>query len=390
MRRKTILYLVETGEPGGAERVIANMISSINTEHYRVILGCSGDPSWLLSKVKECRVEVKHFKRNKVYDLKFLFDIWKTIRRENIDIIHSHMFTMNFYGTVAGTMARRPVIVTIHDRVYDLRTAKRVRAYRIIGCLASRTVAVSEEIKEVLINKVGLSSRKVTLVQNGVNLDHYSDPKSAFTEVKEVLGVPPTSPVVGIIGLFHPVKGHSFFLKAAFQIIREVPTTYFVMVGDGPLRQNLEALAQSLGIRGKVIFTGFRDEIPEILTAIDVCVVPSLSEGLSMALLESMAAGRPIVATRVGGNCEAIRDGKDGILIPPSDHIALAKSVVTLLRNKSLCNQLGQSARTTASERFSLKQMVESYETIYEEARDFLPKHSESPRGKPGKLSKTS
>jgi len=364
MKRHTLLYLIESDEAGGAESVVANLVKSLDSRRYRILLGVSLDAQWLLNTLRHQLVEVRHFHRRRVYDVRFLTDICSTIRRDGVDLIHSHMFTMNFYGTLAGAVTRRPVIITVHDRIYDLQKLKRIWAYRIIGRLASRTVAVSDDILNLLSTHIRLPRRKVELIYNGIDTTRFRaamDPRAA----KQRLGIPAEALVIGTVGLFHAVKGHAYLLKATSHLLSRFSDCYLVLVGDGPMRAELKRLGESLGISKRVIFTGMSDEVPMALSAMDVYAVVSTSEGLSMALLEAMAMGRPVVATNVGGNGEIIVDGENGLLVPPGDSNLLAEKLQSLLQDRELRQSIGENARRIVLERFSVERMAQSHEELY-------------------------
>ena len=173
--------------------------------------------------------------------------------------------------------------------------------------------------------------------------------------------------MVGIIGRLTVVKGHRYFLQGAAQVLQTIPHCKFLVIGDGPLRSDLELLANDLGISDSVRFLGYRDDIPELLAVVDISVLTSIREGTSMVLLESMAAGKPIVATDVGGTPEVVIDGEVGILVPPKDAAALAKALITLLSDPCLASRMEMSGRQRVQAKFSLRKSVDRLEALYDE-----------------------
>ena len=182
--------------------------------------------------------------------------------------------------------------------------------------------------------------------------------------------------MVGVIGNLYPVKGHQYLIDGIPSILSKCPNTSFLFAGRGQLETDLKAEVKRLGLDGRVHFLGLRQDVARILALLDVFVLPSLSEGLSMAILEAMIAGRPVVATAVGGNPELVLNGKSGFLVPPRDSQALAKSVTTLLMNRPQAAQFAEEGKRRAEGQFSLRTMVNAYQTLYEERLKSFPRCS--------------
>jgi glycosyltransferase involved in cell wall biosynthesis len=209
----------------------------------------------------------------------------------------------------------------------------------------------------------------VIKIYNGIELDEYrpngKEVRSQKSEVRGEFGITKDVPVIGAIGRMVWQKGFEYLIQAIPDIVRDVPDAKFLLVGDGPLRESLEALSKELRVRDKVIFTGFRSDIKEILSAIDILVIPSLLEGFPMITLEAMAMAKPIVATNIDGITEQTTDGVNGILVPPQNPSVLAKAVVRVLNDKELARTMGLSAREKVEQEFSVEKMVAETEKVY-------------------------
>jgi glycosyltransferase involved in cell wall biosynthesis len=203
-------------------------------------------------------------------------------------------------------------------------------------------------------------------LHHGVDLDALDRVEAAYDSVREELGIAVDAPIVGTVANFRRLKGHHLLLQAALSVRRSFPEARFVLVGRGPIEQEIRRATQDLGLNGSIVFAGFRIDAPRVMSAFDVFVLPSIHEGLPIALVEAMALGRPVVATRVGGLPEVVRDGTEGFLVPSGDPVALADAIVTILGSHSLREQMGRAGRRRAKE-FDIERPVHRIETVYEE-----------------------
>ena len=239
-------------------------------------------------------------------------------------------------------------------------------------CRLSDCIAVNAEaIRQWLIGE-GYDPDKVTVIRNGIDLSRFT-PNTRGSKQREQLGLPQRTPVIAVLARLVPFKGIQYFLEAAALIASRIPESRFLVIGDAhpgddgrAYRQQLERYADRLGLSQRLVFTGFRLDVPELLSEVTVSVLPCVSsEGLSNALLESMAAGVPVVATRVGGNPEVVADGMTGLLVPPRNPEALANAISRLLQDPGLARRFGQAGRHRVAEHFSIDQMVSKTERLY-------------------------
>jgi glycosyltransferase involved in cell wall biosynthesis len=277
---------------------------------------------------------------------------------------------MNFYACLAGLVTRRPVIVTFHGMVGDWHntSVKSRLKFAVIRKTAKRTVAVSNYLKRELASKWQFSPDQVTMIHNGVDFQVF-DRISQTNSVRSELGLSPETPLIGMVGNIRSPKGYRYFVEAARLVSDRVSECRFLIVGhgEGNLLDELTDQIVALGLTGRVILTGFREDVAQILAQLDIFMLSSLSEGLSIATIEAMGLGKPVVVTDSGGPGEIVRNGETGYLVPPADPKALADRAVELLQNRGLAERMGQAARADVRLRFSLEQNVRSYERLYRE-----------------------
>lgn len=327
------------------------------------------ETGWLHDQLKESRFETLLIQQKRSYDLSCLWNLCSIVRKHKIELIHAHEFMMNVYGTMAGLLTGTPVVATLHGKNYFWVKPRRRIAYRFVSRF-SKMVAVSEDLKNFLAERAGVSKNRIITLYNGIDCKTYDGELSPgkIASVKESLSIPPDSPVIGTVGMLAPVKDHETLLATAVRVILERPEAIFLIVGDGPLKDRLKDLAYRSNIEKNVRFTGFRKDIPDLLQIMDVYICSSESEGLSLSILEAMAAGIPIVATNVGGNPEIVLEGETGFLVPTKDPEALASKINLLLNDQLLARKIGENGRQRVYEKFSIEQMVNSYQLLYDKA----------------------
>lgn len=361
---RTILYLSTSSGPGGAERVISNLAASLNPDRYRAVL-CLFRPGWLQERSESRGIRTFIIPTHGMTDWRWAIQFKRLLRQERVDLVHAHEFDANTQGTFVAALSGIPLVATVHGKNYFWERFRRRLAYRWVS-RRTTMVAVSQNLKQFIVEKVGVAPERVKVLYNGVDaLPHYD--RVDVDDCKKELGMPENHQIVGVVGNLYPVKGHQYLIDGLPSILAKCPNTSFVFAGRGELEGELKAQVHRLGVETKVFFLGLRQDIPRILAMLDVFVLPSLSEGLSMAILEAMSVGKPVVATQVGGNPELVLNGETGFLVPPRDSQALASSVVALLTNRQQAAQFAERAKRRAEGQFSLRTMVSSYQSLYDE-----------------------
>ena len=305
-------------------------------------------------------------------DLKTIKSIMSLLKYNKIDILHAHSSKAALVGRVAARLAGTPaVFFTAHNSVFYEEWPgwkKNVLAAieRFLAGYTNKIITVSGVLRKELLERERITPGKVITIYNGIEPAPYTTAQPR-NEVLKSLGLDPEKKVVGTVARLAPQKGVLYFVKAAAILCRE-PGINFLVVGDGPLREELEAEAAKLGLGERIIFAGHRRDVDKILTCLDVLVLPSVTEGLPLIILEAMAAACPVVATSVGGVPEAVEDGKTGLLVPAMDERALAGAVKKLLANPDAARDMGLAGRRRVQGCFSVSEMVRKTELLYLEA----------------------
>jgi glycosyltransferase involved in cell wall biosynthesis len=297
---------------------------------------------------------------------------------EKIDILHAHDFYSSFVGAAAARLSGvRVIACQRHLKLSDRRAHK--WGTRMIHRLAHRILVNSEAIREHIIEHDSAPPGKIVVIRNGVV--PVPSRANAHDELCRELGLDAGSTLVGIVARLQAVKGHRFFIEAAARVLRSRTDAHFVLVGDGPLRTEIENQAAALGITDHVHLLGDRAGVSRLVAAFDLLVLASLHEGLPNAVMEAMAAGVPVVATSVGGTKELIADGETGYLAPPSDSAALADRILFALGDEVHREEIVSAARRRITSTFSIERMVESVENLYQKLTEELYKPQLEPEG---------
>jgi glycosyltransferase involved in cell wall biosynthesis len=352
--------------------------TGLDASRYRSVV-CLFRDGWLRDRCERLGLETHVVPMTGMLDLGWLRRFGRLLRDREVGLVHAHEFGANTYGTLAGRLARIPVVATVHGRSYYADCGRRRLAYRVVS-RAAVMVAVSEDVKRFVVERTGVSARRVRVVYNGIGP---AEPVSgeARARLRANLGIRNGERVVAVVGSLYDVKGHRHLLEAAPSILEACPSTVFLIAGRGERKAALSEQARSLGIEARVRFLGFRPDVPALLAICDVFVLPSLSEGLSVAILEAMAAAKPVVTTRVGGNPELVVDDETGFLVEPADPRLLASAVIRILTDPAEARRLGDNGLSRVKSRFTIGAMVREYEAIY----DAAPKGHVRPGTPPGR-----
>jgi glycosyltransferase involved in cell wall biosynthesis len=311
-------------------------------------------------------VEVEYFGLNK-FDPRTLQRIVQFVRRHEIDVLHLTGYGSTTFGRIAAKLCGRPAIV--HEHWVDPGIGRGLRTLEwFLSPWTDRAIAISDTAKRFLVGKKHVRADRIELILNGIPLERFSNlPEEAGRKKREELGIPPESPVIGIVGMFHENKGHRYFLEAAASVARSFPEAVFIIVGDGELRGDLERQVRESPLLKIVRFLGQREDIPEILRTMDVHVCASFSETFSLSLLEAMASSRAIVTTDCGGPSEMIRDGWSGFVVPIRDSGAITEKIALLIGDASRRKTFGQNA-AQESMKYDIRETVTRLESLYQKA----------------------
>lgn len=362
-------FVLHVMQVAGAEVLVVEIIRRLRgrIEPHVFCLDAVGPLGEMLQREG---VPVIAFGRKPGLDWRLFGRMAREIRALQIDVVHAHQYTPFFYSSIAARASgRRPrVIFTEHGRHFpDVVSAKRRLANRLLfDGLADEVTAVCGFSADALAVNDGFARARIEIVPNGIDLERYGihEEKNAL---RLRLGLDPSRCYVTIVARFHPVKDHATLLRAFARVAQERADTDLLLVGDGPLRGELEAQADSLGIGGRVRMVGVQSNVPEWLHGSDVFTLSSLSEAASITLLEAMACGLPAVVTAVGGNPELVRDGQDGLLVPRGDAAAMGAALLRLLDLPAERARMGQSGMRRVRESFQMRDTVAHYARLFEQ-----------------------
>lgn len=366
----TVLFPVTDLARDGAQRQLFELVRGLDKKHFRPVVLTLRSGGSMESEFKELPyAQVISPERKGKYDFLYVFKVFRLLRQLKVDVVQPFLTPATFFGLLPALLCRTPLKIVTERSGLGMRRVPLgyrlyLRAEDFLTRFADLAVANSYAGREYLIRR-GITPERIKVIYNGLNLTRLNGDSEGVKRVRRMLDLPAGAKVVGIMARLFPVKRHDTFLKAAVVISQAIPETRFAIVGDGPWRSHLEELRRNLGLASKVVFFGEQREVGPYLSAFDVAVLTSETEGCSNSVLEAMAVGKPVVATDVGGNRELIDDGETGFLVRLGDTEALAEAVIRLLRNPVLAREMGQKAREEAMRRFSVESMVNQYETLY-------------------------
>lgn len=369
--RIRLLEFITSFHIGGTEKQFAALVRGLDPARFDLHLGCLRRVGDFLPALEELRAPITEYGSSSMLSVQALrmnLRLASYLRSRRIELVHSHGLYPNTFVIPAARLAGVPAIVASIRDMGEWWSAQQQRAQRIVCRLADRILVNAEAVK-VWLASIGYDASRITVIPNGIDTSAFDAPREPGLFRAE-MGIAPGHSIVGVFSRMTQVagvelKGISHFVESAALIAKERDDVTFVVVGDGGCRPGLERRTRELGLEKRILFTGFRMDIPQILFEVAVAVSPSTAEALSNSVLESMAAGAPLVATRVGGTPEAVDDGVSGILVPPADPAALAAAIRRLLDDRDLAARLGRAARERVRERFSMERMVASTQRLY-------------------------
>lgn len=362
---KTIALMLESDGPGGAEHVLLHLAEGLIARGHTVVpvlRGISKGKAWLQGQFRQRGIEPELFYIDSPIDWKCARGLMEIFRRRNVDAVHSHEFTMAVYGSVAARFTQRTHLITMHGTRTFAQRWRRRAALRWAIRNSVATVGVSRPTADFVESSLGFAAGTVGVVENGI-IPHHGE----WQPVRDELRVAADAPLIVAVGNLYKVKGHIVLLHALAEIARrrpELPWT-LAIAGRGEEEAALREFAQQNGIGDRVHLLGFRTDVPNILAAGDIWVMPSLSEGLPLSLLEAMFAGKAILASRVGGIPDVIKEGEEGLLSAPGDEKDVATQLERLLSDAALRSRLGAAALAHAERDYRLERTIDQYERLY-------------------------
>ena len=358
--KKNVLQFIGSFHQGGSERQAVGLTGLLRENGgYNVFAATLNREGVLLDEMEKLGFDsIPEFKLTSFYNLNFLTQVRKCARflRENhIDIIQTHDFYTNIFGMLAAALARTPLKIASKRETGGMRSASQKRVEKFAFRLADTIVVNSLAVRDHLSSQ-SVAPGKINVIYNGLDLERLRPKAVDRVAICRELGLPETGGVrfiTLVANLRHEVKNQPMFLRVAQRVLQKFPDTHFILAGEGDLQPTLETQAADLGIRENVHFIGRCDGLAELLFISCAGVLTSFAEGFSNSIIEYMAAGKPVVATNVGGAAEAVVEGETGYLVASDDDEAMAERLVELLGDKEKALAMGASGKTVAEEKFS-------------------------------------
>lgn len=373
-----LLYVITKLELGGAQTQLLSLIKGLDKDQYNVFL-FTAERGVLVEEavaIPSLNIHRSKWMERSIHPIKDLFaflEVFHFIREKKIDIVHTHSSKAGILGRWAAYFAKtKRILHTVHGWSFNDFQRAWVRNFcvwleKITAQITDQIIVVSEHDKQKGLNCQIGNKAQYHLVRYGIEKTRF---ETHDRLIRKELGIHDQVPIVGTIACLKPQKAPEDFVQLAFLAQQALPEARFLLIGDGELRGKIEKKISELGLNFRIILTGWRRDIPRLLSAMDVFVLTSLWEGLPIAVLEAMAAGVPVIATHTGGVAEVVRDGKEGFLVPCHDISFMLKRVVELLGNTDLREQIARDSKNRLDERFSVEMMIKNSEFLYQDFRE--------------------
>ncbi|MDO8806549.1 MAG: glycosyltransferase family 4 protein [Elusimicrobiota bacterium] len=371
--KNAILFVIENERYGGGERAFAQLINGLDKERFEVYAAClTGNPcSDVFTREIGTSARVINLDLRRLFNPGAVLELKGIIRDNNIKIVHSQGARADFYARVAARLAGAAAVSTVAAPVeeYDVNCFRRAVYTALDRLLCSSTdkyIAVAGHLLRKLADGRGVPPEKVIRIYNGIDAALYACTAEQSARARSAHNIPAGCFLAAAFCRLSPEKGLFSLVEAAAKTGSAEPVKYLV-AGEGPLGAELKARVKSLGLEKDFIFTGFVEDIRPLLCAADLVVLPSLREGFPVILLEAMAAGKPVVASKIAGIDESVEDGRTGLLVPPGDGAALAAAITGLCGNRGRALEMGENGRAAVREKFGIDKMITAHEAVYTE-----------------------
>jgi len=380
-RKIRILQIIPALRMGGPGYVVSGLMKNLDRSRYESTLCTMYEippPTEIPLPTADLGIRWVRLRMRRFLEARAWFQLHRLVREGQFDIVHTHLARPDWYGRTLARWCRFPKVVsTIHnqDRFLFLEDFGVVKG-RIIAAVnrfsmrwADKLIAISEGVRNYLLDVEGVPPQKVAVVRNGIQLEQFVSSADDTKRARQRIGIPEEAFVIGTVAVLNPRKGLVHLVRAARRIVSKVPQAYFLLVGDGPQEAELRQLVASLGLERRVLLCGEvrHPDVVWLMRAMDVFVLPSLIDGLGMAVLEAQALERPCVVTSIPGLNEAVAPGQTAIVVPPGDDSALAEAIFSLLADGQKRKIMGSAARLFVEEHYTASVMAHKYEEVYED-----------------------
>lgn len=385
MTAPRLLWLVDTLGVGGAEALTVPFARALDRSQFHLTVAAISDAEGLnAQRLRDAGVEVIDLKGKNLRDLAAMRRLFALLREKKIDLVHAHLTYSAIWSALATRLTGVPSVISLHVSVEATRSLHTNVRHRFLTGLrdalmtkvanrwSSRIVMVSAALRDAYVEK-GLNRDKVRVVHNGIEIERFGHARNETrARLNAEFSIPPDSPLVALVSVLRPGKGVEVLIDA----IERVPHGTFLIIGDGPMREEWSARAASTGVADRIRWAGFRSDVDRMLAGCDLLVHPSLDDAFPTVLLEAMASGLPVVASRVGGIPEIVTPGVTGELVPPGDVARLAAAISALLADRALLEQMSQNSSAGAA-RFSTRAWVERLLDVYHDVTSADARHEQ-------------
>lgn len=373
-----ILHLIEALGLGGAERRLSADLRHLSEDprflnHVCILYNDTA----LAPELEAANVRVSRLGMRGIYDAwKGVWQLRSVLREVKPDILHTQLFGADLYGRILGRLSGCRVVSTFQSSVHEptnpyLFSRKRRALDRLTSHLVDRFVAVSEFVKASIVKQLGIAPEKIDVIHNYVDFESFSKVDSArVSSLRQAFGFKEETKVLLTVGRLDPPKGHAYLLEAFKEILQENRDVRLLVVGEGPAESSLRRLADDFRLNGSVFFLGLRKDVPELLGLSDIFVLPTLSEGFPMTLLEAVAFRKPCIASRVGPILEVLEDGVTGLLTDPASARQIADAIRLCLRDAEEARRIGERAYDRARQKFDTLMAIGKLKRFYERVMD--------------------
>lgn len=360
----TILHTESSDGWGGQEIRVFTEALHLSRRGHRVIIACPRE-SQLYGRTHRAGLPVVAIPFKRAIGPRAVWHVYRALKREKVEILNTHSSVDSWAASFAGRLAGIAIVRTRHLSVPLRRNPFTKLLY---SKLCDRIVTMGEAVRQLLIREAGVKPSKVISVPTGIDLEQFDSFRGGGEAVREELGIAKDIPLIGIVAVLRSWKGHRFFLEAVPLVLEKVPPARFLIVGEGPQQRNIQRWIEEMGLEETVVMTGHREDVPEVLAALDVVVSASTqAEGVPQSLVQALAMEKPVVATDVGGVGEIIRDRETGLLVPPANPKAMAEATLAILSDPEAARALGRRGRGLVERSYSLERMLDQVEAVYQD-----------------------
>jgi glycosyltransferase involved in cell wall biosynthesis len=367
MRRVRIVHLVEDLKVGGLERIVELLACKLDKGKYDIQVWCAVRGGPAVDRLVGAGIEVRVLHIHCYHKMQNIFKLAKLFNEVRPDIIHSHTYYVNTLGRLAAKLVGIPILITHIHNVYSRHyTGRNILIERFLSRFTNKIICCSDAVRDFAVQVEKIKEDRLVTIYNGIDLAEV-DASGDIDGLRRFMSIHAGTRVIITVASLTEKKGHCYLLEAINLMMKQHENVTSLIVGDGPLRAELEKRARELHIESSVNFCGIRNDIPDLLRMADVFVLPSLKEGLPLCVLEAMACALPVVATDVGGTHEALQNGINGLLVPARNPKALSEAIISLFDNPERLREMGERGYAIYCERFKADVMISLTEALYDD-----------------------